>query len=90
MKRKVVVGLAVAGVVAWGGAALADGKAPARDTARDKATEPYTWQYLLALETGNLPVDHSGVDAAKGGGSRDTVPVIDVGGRLYRLGVDTQ
>lgn len=86
MKRNVIVALAVAGVVASSGVALAGGKAPAQA----KAPEPNTWEYAVALEMGNLPADFSKVDTAKNAISRDADPVIEVGGRVYRVGVDTQ
>ncbi len=81
MRTYMVAAVVVAAVtVIGGGAALAVEK---------KAPEIGTWQYGLALETGTLPASDS-VKASKATGRADaTVPVIEVGGRVYRVGIDT-
>lgn len=53
------------------------------------APEAGTWEYQLALETGALPASDS-VKAQKESGRADaSVPTIEVGGFVYRIGIDT-
>lgn len=56
--------------------------------AGDKAAEPGSWEFQVAMETGSLPTGSFGTDkAAKD--SADKPAVVEVGGRSYRIGIDT-
>ena len=52
-----------------------------------KTPEFGTWEYQWALETGNLPSE-TGKPAAKPDSYRD-IPTIELGGLVYRVGIDT-
>jgi len=55
-----------------------------------KAPEAGPWEYQLALETGKLPASDSVNAQKKSGPADESVPMIEVGGRVYRVGVDTE
>ncbi len=81
MRTFTVMAVVVAAVMIIGsGPALAAGT---------KAPEPGTWQHHRARETGTLPAPSS-VKAAKASGRADaSARVIEIGGRAYRVGIDT-
>lgn len=47
------------------------------------------WQLCPALETGNLSVDDAKQMKSEGG-ARTEVPTVEIGGTVYRIGIDTQ
>ncbi len=50
-----------------------------------------TFEYEEALETGKLPATGArAFDSALGMTPDDRVPAVEVGGRTYRVGIDTQ
>ena len=56
-------------------------------TARVITPDPNDWQYREAMEKGNLPSD---VDALKAGsGPEADLPMVESGGNIYRIGIDT-
>lgn len=54
-----------------------------------KAPEPGTWRYQVALETGALPASESVKMQKESGRTGASVPAIEVGGIVYRIGIDT-
>lgn len=73
---------AVSAVMVWGGVSLAAEKQEA------KAPKHGTWEYQVALETGKLPSE-SGTFAVQSA-SDEKIPMIEIGGVTYRIGVDTR
>lgn len=61
--------------------------------AADKETpQPLTWEYQAAMETGSLPssdFEGSRTDAERPSVAPEMSPTIEVGGIVYRIGVDT-
>jgi hypothetical protein len=49
--------------------------------------EPNDWEYRVALETGNLPPEAGALNA--GSGTAANVPTVEIGGIVYRVGIDT-
>lgn len=84
---------AVVAALAMTGAASAGQTQAEREMAKSKAgtkagnvervqpLDPNSWEYRLAMETGNLP---------SGGGLQGAVPTVEIGGLVYRIGIDTQ
>jgi len=46
------------------------------------------WQVRPAMETGSLPVDNA-KQLKSEGGARTGVPTVEIGGVVYRIGIDT-
>ncbi|MCL5966465.1 MAG: hypothetical protein M1550_04525 [Deltaproteobacteria bacterium] len=82
MKSRILTIVTVAAVATMiaGGAAWAAGKS---------APEQGTWQYQEALETGKLPVGYFSDASGKSALAKGKDVVVEVGGRLYRGGIDT-
>ena len=80
MSWKVLAVVASVIVAAWVGVAPA---------AEKEGASAWSLEHAAALETGSLPPSPGSVF---GPGSKASVdaPVIEVGGRFYRVGVDTQ
>lgn len=76
-----------AGIVA--AAAIIIGSDAALAGEQAKAPEPGTWEYRQALETGTLPA--SDVAKAQNNIARNDKPVatVEIGSRVYRVGLDT-
>ena len=55
--------------------------------ARVRTPDPSDWEYRVALETGSLPSD-AGVLSARNGAAV-VVPTVEIGGVVYRIGIDT-
>src|SRR3990172_328555 len=55
--------------------------------ARVRTPDPSDWEYRVALETGSLPSD-AGVLSA-GNSSGGVAPRGEIGGVVYRIGIDT-
>jgi hypothetical protein len=55
--------------------------------ARVQAPDPNDWEYRVAMETGSLPSDVGAFNAA--GGSVAGIPTVEIGGTVYRIGIDT-
>lgn len=73
--------IAVAAAMALGtGASIA---------AEKKAPEFGTWQYQEALETGSLPPAERVMEAGADGGEVRGFPTIELGGVVFRIGLDT-
>ena len=62
-----------------------DGKAA--HEARVQTPDTNDWEYRSALETGNLPSEAIVADAGRG--PEANVPTVEVGGIVYRVGIDT-
>jgi hypothetical protein len=54
---------------------------------RALAPDPTDWEYRWALETGNLPSEAGALNA--GSGRAANVPTVEIGGIVYRVGIDT-
>ncbi len=82
MRRNMVAGIVTAAAILIGsGAALAAEKT--------KAPEPGTWEYRWALETGTLPASDVAKAQTDSGRNDKSVATIEIGGRVYRVGIDT-
>jgi hypothetical protein len=81
MKIKIgvlAVAASIAITMAWSGTVLAGDKAPERGS----------WEYQAAMETGSLPA--GSIDAGKAAkDSADKPPLVEIGGIVYRIGIDT-
>ncbi len=73
--------MAAAAIVIGSGAALAAGK--------PKAPEPGSWEYRWAMETGTLPASDAGKVTKGRAPTGEPVVTVEIGGRAYRLGIDT-
>ncbi len=71
--------LAAATVIAGGTAMAGDGKGPA----------PGTWEYQAALETGSLPASTGDKALQESARAKASVPTVEAGGVVYRVGIDT-
>lgn len=83
MKARIstIVTVAAVATMIAGGAAWAAGKS---------VPEQGTLQFQEALETGKLPVDYFSDASGKSVPAKAKDVVIEVGGRFYREGIDTQ
>jgi hypothetical protein len=62
-----------------------------RERALRQVTDPenqLVWQIRPGLETGSLPADSSR-QVKPGSGATMEVPTVEIGGRVYRIGIDT-
>ncbi len=80
MKTSTVALILAAATVIAGGTALAGEKT---------APEPGTREYQAALETGSLPASAPDKARKESGRANSPVPTIEVGGVVYRVGIDT-
>jgi hypothetical protein len=55
--------------------------------ARVRTPDPNDWEYRVAMETGSLPSD-VGAFKAESGSAAD-IPTVEIGGVVYRVGIDT-
>lgn len=55
--------------------------------ARVQNPDTNDWEYRSALETGNLPSE--AIVPSAGSGPEANVPTVEVGGIIYRVGIDT-
>lgn len=79
--------MAVLAVVAVTVAAPAFAGQTQAERETSKGNRSSDWEYRVAMETGNLPSD---VGALKtGSGLEANVPMVESGGILYRVGIDT-
>lgn len=56
--------------------------------ARVRTPDPNDWEYRVALETGSLPSGEGALNA--GNGAAAVVPTVEIGGVVYRIGIDTK
>ncbi len=80
MKTSTVALILAAATVIAGGTALA---------AEKKAPEPGTLEYQAALETGGLPASTPAAAHKKADPRTAQAKTIEVGGVVYRVGIDT-
>ncbi len=71
--------LAAATFIAGGTAMAADKTAP----------EPGSWEYQAALETGSLPASTGDKALQESARAKASVPTVEAGGVVYRVGIDT-
>ncbi len=67
---------------------IGSGVAPAAE--KVATPEPGTWEYRLGLETGTLPTLESVSGQQESARAGNSAAVVEVGGQLYRVGIDTQ
>ncbi len=81
--RRIMAGgiVAAAAIIIGSGAAFAGEKA--------KAPEAGTWEYQWALETGTLPASHAVKEQKNGAPAGERAATVEIGGRVYRIGLDT-
>jgi hypothetical protein len=83
--------LVAAAVITMVGSAFAGQTQAERDMALRQRGDPESalgWQVSPALETGSVPVD--GAKQLKSEGAAKTeVPTVEIGGTVYRIGIDT-
>jgi len=77
----------LAGVVAAVVILAMSGWAVAAEPEKSLLPKVWGWEYHEASETGTLNQDAKPVK--KESVSRDQVPVVEIGGRTYRIGIDT-
>ncbi len=73
--------MAAAAIIIVSGAALAAEK--------PKAAETGSWEYRWALETGTLPASDAGKVQKDNARTDAQVATVEIGGRVYRVGLDT-
>ncbi len=73
--------MAAAAIIIGSGAALAAEK--------PKAPEPGSWEYRWAMETGTLPASDAGTVKKDNARADAQVATVEIGGRVYRVGIDT-
>jgi len=55
--------------------------------ARVRTPDPNDWEYRVAQETGSLPSGEGALNA--GNGAAAVVPTVEIGGVVYRIGIDS-
>jgi len=55
--------------------------------ARVRTPDPNDWEYRVAMETGSLP-SNAGAFNAESGSAAD-IPMVEIAGVVYRVGIDT-
>ena len=81
MRTGMVTAIMAAAIIIGSGAALAAGQ--------PKAPEPGSWEYRWALETGTLPASDAGKPQKDSARADAQVATVEIGGRVYRVGIDT-
>lgn len=79
--KALMAAVAVAATIIGSGAALANEST--------KAPEPGTWEYQWAMETGTLPSSGSANPQAESRPAAEPVSTVEIGGLVYRVGIDT-
>jgi hypothetical protein len=77
----------MAAVVVAAATIIGSGAAQANEAT--KAPEPGTWEYQWAMETGTLPSTGSAKPQNESRLAGEPVPTVEIGGLVYRVGIDT-
>lgn len=83
--------LAVVAAFTMGGSAFAGQTQAEREWALQHGVDPESamgWQIRPALEAGSLPAGNA-TKLDPEGGARVEVPTVEIGGTVYRIGIDT-
>jgi hypothetical protein len=83
--------LAALAVITMAGSAYAGQTQAEREMALRQAADPESvlgWQARPALETGSLPVGDA-KQLKSEGGAKAGFPTVEIGGTVYRIGIDT-
>jgi hypothetical protein len=81
-----VVAAVTMAVPAFAGQTQAERERALRQSADPESAQG--WQMRLAVETGSLPVDNAKQMKSEDG-ARTEVPTVEIGGTVYRIGIDT-
>ncbi|HEX8042382.1 hypothetical protein [Candidatus Deferrimicrobium sp.] len=83
--------LAVLGAITMAGSAFAGQTQEERDMALRHRADPESamgWQIRSPVETGSVKADNARQLKSEGT-AKTEVPTVDIGGRVYRIGIDT-
>lgn len=83
--------LAVSGAIAMAGSVFAGQTQAEREWVLGHGADPESalgWQMRTPVEAGSLPADNARQLTSEGA-AKTEVPTVEIGGRIYRIGIDT-